>query len=79
MLDSYFLIEAMNGVHDKHLVMVGEMLGYYEKGKPVHVHRKLVSTILVAAVIISLFTLSAYALYWSLRGTATHRMPETGK
>lgn len=79
MLDSYFLIEAMNGVHDKQIVMVGEMLGYYEKGKPVHVHRKLVSTILVAAVIISLFTLSAYALYWSLRGTATHRMPETGK
>ncbi len=25
MLDSYFLIEAMNGVHDKQIVMVGEM------------------------------------------------------
>ena len=31
MLDSNFLLDAMNGVHEEQVIMAGEMLGYIEK------------------------------------------------
>ena len=62
MLDSYFLIEAMNGIPDKYVTMAGEMLGYMENKEPTHFRRKLLSTLLVAAIIVSLLTGAAYAL-----------------
>ena len=46
---------------------------------PRRINRKLFSSLLVAAILISLFTVTAYAICWSLRGTATHSMPETGE
>ena len=64
MLDSNFLIEAMNGVHDKQIILAGEMLGYIEKKEASHYNRKLWTTLLVAAIIISLFTATAYAMGW---------------
>ena len=61
MVDSYFLIEAMNGVHDEQVVLAGQMLGYFEEKEGMRPHRRLWSTLLVAAIIISLFTGVAYA------------------
>ena len=62
MLDSNFILDAMNGVHEKQVIMAGEMLGYIEKKETVHLHRKLWSTILIAAILISLLGITAYAL-----------------
>lgn len=62
MLDSNFLLDAMNGVHEEQVIMAGEMLGYIEKKETVHLHRKLWSTFLVAAIILSLLTGAAYAI-----------------
>lgn len=62
MLDSNFILDAMNGVHEKQVIMAGEMLGYIEKKGTVHLHRKLWSTILIAAILISLLGITAYAL-----------------
>ncbi len=62
MLDSYFLLNSMNGVHEKQVIMAGEMLGYIEKKETIPFQRKLWSTLLVAAIIISLLTGAAYAL-----------------
>ena len=64
MLDSNFLIEAMNGVHDKQIILAGEMLGYIEKKEASHYNRNLWTTLLVAAIIVSLFTATAYAMGW---------------
>ncbi len=64
MLGSSFLIEAMNGVRDEQVIMAGEMLGYIEKKKESHYNRKLWTTLLVAAILISLFTVTAYAMGW---------------
>lgn len=61
MLDSFFLIEAMNDIPDKYVTMAGEMLGYMGNKEPTHFRRKLWSTLLVAAIIISLLTGAAYA------------------
>ena len=32
MLDSNFILDAMNGVHEKQVIMAGEMLGYSDCG-----------------------------------------------
>ena len=62
MLDSNFLIEAMNGVHDEQVALAGQMLGYFAGKEGMRPRRKIWSTLLVAAIIISLFTATAYAL-----------------
>ena len=80
MLDSFALLSAMRGIRDEYVLDTMDVLEYSgEQHTPRRINRKLFSSLLVAAILISLFTVTAYAIYWSLRGTATHSMPETGK
>lgn len=80
MLDSFALLSAMRGIREEYVLDTMDVLGYSGAQQPPHrVNHKLISTLLVAAILISLFTVTAYAIYWSLRGTATHKMPESGK
>lgn len=80
MLDSFALLSAMRGIRDEYVLDTMDVLEYSgEQHTPRLINRKLFSSILVAAILISLFTVTAYAIYWSLRGTATHSMPETGE
>ena len=80
MLNEELLLDAMQGIRLDNVKKAEIFLGYAEEATPqFHVNRKLWSTLLVAAIIVSLFTVTAYAIYWSLRGTATHKMPESGK
>ena len=62
MLNSFFLIEAMSGIHDEQVVLAGKLLGYYGEKAETPIHRKLWSTLLVAAIIVSLLTGVAYAV-----------------
>lgn len=80
MLDSVALLGAMRGIREDYVLDTIKVLSYMEEQHaPRRLNRKFFSTLLVAAIIISIFTVTAYAIYWSLRGTATHRMPEAGK
>lgn len=80
MLDSFALLSAMRGIRDEYVLDTMDVLEYSgEQHTPRRINRKLFSSLLVAAILISLFTVTAYAIYWSLRGTATHSMPETGE
>lgn len=80
MLDSVALLGAMRGIREEYVLDTSNILSYLEEQRtPRRINRKFFSTLLVAAILISLFTVTAYAIYWSLRGTATHSMPETGK
>ena len=78
MLDSVALLGAMRGIREEYVLDTSNILSYLEEQRPPRrINRKVFSTLLVAAILISLFTVTAYAIYWSLRGTATHSMPET--
>lgn len=80
MLDSFALLSAMRGIREEYVLDTMDVLGFSGTQQlPQRVNRKLISTLVVAAILISLFTVTAYAIYWSLRGTATHKMPESGK
>lgn len=80
MLDSVALLGAMRGIREDYVLDTINVLSYTEEQHtPRRINRKVFSSLLVAAILISLFTVSAFAIYWSLRGTATHNMPETGE
>ena len=80
MLDSVALLGAMRGIREDYVLDTINVLSYVEERHiPRKLNRKFFSSLLVAAILISLFTVTAYAIYWSLRGTATHSMPETGE
>ncbi len=57
MLNRDLLLDAMDGIPSEEIEKAGRFLGYAEHaGFRVHVRRKLVSTLLIAAVLISLIT-----------------------
>ena len=58
MLDSLTLLRAMNGIHGEDVVMAGK--SYFESRKTRNT-RKIVHLTLLAAVLISLLTVGAYA------------------
>ena len=61
MLDSFALLSAMRGIRDEYVTDTANALGYSaESPKTHHINRKLWSTLLVAAIIVSLFTGVAY-------------------
>jgi len=62
MLDSYFLLQAMNGIREEQITAAREFLNDAEDRAPRRLHRKIWSTVLVAAIIISLLSATAYAL-----------------
>lgn len=63
MLNADMLLDAMQGVRPENVHKAEVFLGYGEASQsPPYVRRRLWSTILVAAILISLFTVSAYAL-----------------
>lgn len=78
MLDSYFLLNAMNGIHEKHVIMAGEFLGYIEEAPQRHSYRKVWTVALVAAVLASLLTITAYALGWFGLGARVMPAEDTG-
>lgn len=62
-MNSYTLLHAMSGIHGDYVLEGRDFLGYGEEtGKTKRVNRRLWTTLLVAAAIVSLFTLTAYAL-----------------
>lgn len=61
MLDSFFLLRAMNGIHEEQLLSAQELLGTSNDKPQRHFRRKLWSTLLVAAVIVSLLGATSYA------------------
>ena len=65
MLNADMLLDAMQGIRPENVRKGEVFLGYTEEVRHVrHVRRKLWSTLLVAAIIVSLFTVTAYALGW---------------
>jgi len=65
MLNEELLLDAMQGIRLENVKKAESFLGYAEDATPpFRVHRKLWSTLLVAAIIVSLFTVTAYALGW---------------
>ena len=65
MLNEELLLDAMQGIRLDNVKKAEIFLGYAEEATPqFHVNRKLWSTLLVAAIIVSLFTVTAYALGW---------------
>lgn len=65
-MNSYTLLRAMSGIREDYVLEAQDFLGYTaEETRPKsHVHRKLWTTLLIAAVIVSLFTVTAYAMGW---------------
>ena len=64
MLDSYFLLQAMEGIEDEHIREAGEFLGLLEPCRRGRSPSKLLRTLLIAAIIAALFTVTAYAMGW---------------
>lgn len=65
MLTADMLLDAMQGIRLENVHKAELFLGYTEEESPVrHFHRKLWTTLLAAAVIVSLFTVTAYAMSW---------------
>lgn len=63
MLNADMLLDAMQGIRPENVRKAEAFLGYTEEARPGHyVRRRLWSTLLVAAILISLFTVTAYAL-----------------
>lgn len=63
MLNADMLLNAMQGIRPENVRKAEVFLGYTKEVRPVrHVRRKLWSTLLVAAILISLLTITAYAL-----------------
>lgn len=78
-MNSYTLLRAMSGIREDYVLEAQGFLGYgREERKPRRVNRKLWTTLLVAAVIVSLFTVTAYAMGWfGLRERMIESAPET--
>ena len=80
MVDALALLGAMRGIREDYVLDTLGVLSYTEAQKtPRRTRRRLFSALLAAAILLSLFSVTAYGIYWSLRGTASHRMPETGE
>lgn len=78
-MNSYKLLHAMSGIREDYVLEAMDFLGYAtEKARPHRVNRKLWTTLLVAAIIVSLFTVTAYAMGWfGLRERMIESAPET--
>ena len=78
-MNSYKLLHAMSGMREDYVLAAVDFLGYFaEEARPRRVNRKLWTTLLVAAVIVSLFTVTAYAMGWfGLRERMIESAPET--
>ena len=78
-MNSYTLLHAMSGIREDYVLEAMDFLGYAtEKARPHRVNRKLWTTLLVAAIIVSLFTVTAYAKGWfGLRERMIESAPET--
>ena len=78
-MNSYKLLHAMSGIREDYVLEAMDFLGYVtEKARPHRVNRKLWMTLLVAAIIVSLFTVTAYAMGWfGLRERMIESAPET--
>ena len=78
-MNSYKLLHAMSGIREDYVLEAMDFLGYSaEKARPHRVNRKLWTTLLVAAIIVSLFTVTAYAMGWfGLRERMIESAPET--
>lgn len=64
-MNSYTLLRAMSGIREAYVLEAQDFLGYEpDAGQNKHVNRKLWVTVLIAAVIVSLLTATAYALGW---------------
>lgn len=64
MLDAYFLLNAMSGIHDEQVKETGEFLGILCPSRKSRAYSKLWRTLLIAAAIAALFTVTAYAMGW---------------
>lgn len=65
MLTTNMLLEAMQGIRPENVQKADAVLGCAEQVKEIpHVSRRLWTTLLVAAILISLLTVTAYALGW---------------
>ncbi len=78
-MNSYTLLHAMSGIREDYVLAAMDFLGYAtEKARPRKMNRKLWTTLLVAAIIVSLFTVTAYAMGWfGLRERMIESAPET--
>lgn len=76
---SYKLLHAMSGIREDYVLEAMDFLGYSAaEARPRRVNRKLWTTLLVAAIIVSLFTVTAYAMGWfGLRQRMIESAPET--
>ena len=64
-MNSYALLRAMSGIREAYVLEAQDFLGYEpDAGQYRRVNRKLWATVLIAAVIVSLLTVTAYALGW---------------
>lgn len=79
MLNSYTLLHAMSGIREDYVLEARDFLGYgSEERESRRVNRKLWTTLLIAAVIVSLFTVTAYAMGWfGLRDRMIESVPES--
>lgn len=80
MLDSFALLRAMRGIRDEYIEDAASVLNYKANANPKthRFNRKLWSTLLVAAILVSLFTVAAYALGWfGLRDRMIESVPES--
>ena len=77
-MNSYKLLHAMSGIREDYVLEAMDFLGYAtEKARPRKMNRKLWTTLLVAAIIVSLFTVTAYAMGWfGLRERMIESVPE---
>lgn len=78
-MNSYKLLHAMSGIREDYVLEAMDFLGYAtEKARPLKMNRKLWTTLLVAAIIVSLFTVTAYAMGWfGLRERMIESVPVT--
>lgn len=63
MVDGAFLLKAMNGIHEEQVLLAGAFLEAGESAPPRRLGKRWI-VVLAAAVLLSLFTVTAYALGW---------------
>ena len=64
MLNSDYILKAMNGIHEEQVVLAGDLLGYTEGAQHRRGHGGVWRIALIAAIIAVLFSMTAYALDW---------------